>query len=1304
MSRDILQDIINDFQIDKFTHFFRSRINKFYNLNEILDYKDDNFENGKKLGGIDFEDGNIVVCAFQVNKELSERSGKKAQYELGKKILKENRNDAGIFIFYDKSGNFRFSLIYVNYLGRRREWSSFRRFTYYVSKYQTNKTFLQRIGDGDLSSLENIKNAFSVEPLQEEFYKEIQTWFFGVLDKVYFPDNQKERIPLHIIRLLSRLIFIWFIKQNGLIPENIFDEKELKKIVKDFYISKESYNYYNAILQNLFFATLNQPVNQRDWAYNNGFLKNKNNYGIKTFYRYEDKFLISPDKVKEIFSQVPFINGGLFDCLDKDDIGGEVIDGFSRNGKKQARIPDYVFFANSFSVDIKNYEIYANNARGLIKILKNYNFTNDEATPIDQEIALDPELLGKIFENLLAAYNPDTGETARKATGSYYTPREIVDYMVHQSLLEYFKIQFPQIPEEKLDLILSYKDEALNLSEDEKEKIVNCISKIKIIDPACGSGAFLIGALNKLVYVLNKIDSNNNYWKNLQIKKIINEIKQVAQNVDNNEKSRLLDEIKEIFDENLRYPDYARKLYLIENCIYGVDIQEIAVQLSKLRFFISLIIDQKVDKSKENLGIIPLPNLDIKYIAGNTLIGLERLDGVNKLLIGDERIRNKLDAIKEKYHSYFRTRTRKEKINLQNNIKKLQSELASIVSNTLKEKEIQQLEEYEKNIKNIKEEIEKIKREPEQITIVEEKNLFGEVIHNRIDHKAEKIREKEKTLKEYEREKNKLQEFISGDELEKIAKKIAAFNPFDQNYSHGWFDPEWMFGVEGGFDIVIANPPYISTKGISEMYKEVLEQQFGFADDFYNHFYFKGMQLLKEKGILAFISSKTFWTIQTKKNLRELLLKNKLLQLVDTANPFESAMVDTCITIVQKTQSDNHIIKFIDAKNGFDKKQEYKVEAQVYKNVVNNVFFIPSEFNLKVYERLGKTIKTLMDKWWDKISTSKNIEKYKRELEQYRQSLKPGDITLLGLITEGGQGLATANNGKYVGVLEGTKWADNVRKQRPEKLLQATAFCKNQGIKTKADAQAFLQTLSEKEIRQLFDELKEKYGRDVFGQGWLFRIVSPDEIADVDTLTEDEKLNGISGDKTFVPYDKGDKDGNRWYAPTPYYIDWSRENVKFLKENSGKKGEGMPVVRNPQFYFREGFCWNLINATRSSVDLKVRWVEKSIYDVGSMRLMSNFILTPNYYIVCILNSRIENLYAELFLNFTLNFQINDARQLPIIIPTSEQLKEYEDIFHRAVLVQKQKFAGKISEQEAEEKLEEIQRELDGKVVEMYGMK
>jgi hypothetical protein len=346
-----------------------------------------------------------------------------------------------------------------------------------------------------------------------------------------------------------------------------------------------------------------------------------------------------------------------------------------------------------------------------------------------------------------------------------------------------------------------------------------------------------------------------------------------------------------------------------------------------------------------------------------------------------------------------------------------------------------------------------------------------------------------------------------------------------------------------------------------------------------------------------------------------------------------------------------------------------------------------------------------VEQWWDKISTSKNINKYNKELEQYRQSLKPGDITLLGLITEGGQGLATANNGKFIGVLEDTKWADKVRQERSQKLFEFIEKFSPKELstfKSKNQIQNYLNNLSENKIRELFDSLKEKYGRDIFGQGWLYRIVSQDEIADVEKLTDDEKLNGIKGKKTFVPYDKGDKDGNRWWAPTPYYIDWSRENVKFLKENSGKKGEGMPVVRNPQFYFREGFCWtNVLNPNARLIKTKLK--DRSINDVGSMSLyvIVNFLNTK--FIICILNSNLLFDYYRTFINYSVNIQINDIRQLPIVIPTPEQLKEFEIIFDRAKRVQEEKFSGKISEKEAEEKLGKIQMELDERVLELYGL-
>jgi hypothetical protein len=410
-------------------------------------------------------------------------------------------------------------------------------------------------------------------------------------------------------------------------------------------------------------------------------------------------------------------------------------------------------------------------------------------------------------------------------------------------------------------------------------------------------------------------------------------------------------------------------------------------------------------------------------------------------------------------------------------------------------------------------------------------------------------------------------------------------------------------------------------------------------------------------------------------------------------------MVDTCIAVIQKIQAKDYEIKFIDARKGLENKVIYFVKDEVYKNVVNNVFFAPTDFNLKIYNKYGKKVKELMEKWWDKISTSKNIQKYQKELEEYRNSLKPGDITLLGLITEGGVGLQTGDNGKYIGVLEGTKWAEKVRKERPEKLWE---FIKNKNpkelshLKTKQDVIDYLEKLSEIDIRNLFDSLKEKYGRDIFGQGWIYRIVSKDEIADVDKLTEDEKLNGIEGKRTFVPYDKGDKEGNRWWTPTPYYIDWSKENVGFLQTDPKARWQGY------QFYFKEGFCWtNVLNPNARLIKTKLK--DRSINDVGSMSLyvIVNFLNTK--FIICILNSNLLFDYYRTFINYSVNIQINDMRQLPIVIPTPEQLKEFEDIFDRAVDIQKKKFSGQISEEKAEEELEEIQKELDEKVLKLYGL-
>ena len=144
----------------------------------------------------------------------------------------------------------------------------------------------------------------------------------------------------------------------------------------------------------------------------------------------------------------------------------------------------------------------------------------------------------------------------------------------------------------------------------------------------------------------------------------------------------------------------------------------------------------------------------------------------------------------------------------------------------------------------------------------------------------------------------------------------------------------------------------------------------------------------------------------------------------------------------------------------------------------------------------------------------------------------------------------------------------------------------------------YLSSLSEVAIAELFDNLKEKYGRDIFGQGYIYRLVEEDEIADVEQLTEDEKLNGIDKNKKFyVPYDKGDKDGNRWYLETPFAIAWSKENVGFLKTDPKARYQGY------MYYFKEGFCWtNILNPQARLLKAKLK--HKSVNDVGSMSLSS----------------------------------------------------------------------------------------------------
>ena len=588
----------------------------------------------------------------------------------------------------DAGGHWRFSFLSMEYKltdqGRinKRE-SAPKRCTYLLGTGANVRTAVERFSRlHKTATLDDVKTAFAVEQLNKEFYETLFTWYERAKSHVVFPNDEREEEDAHVstslIRLLTRLLFVWFLKEKGLINQDFFDPEKVRHMI-DW--NKES-GYYKAILQNLFFATLNREMTDRTFRTTTNGKPNGNNYLVTNIYRYQHIFVQRDTRaILRLFARAPFLNGGLFECLDREANEEEQrayeqdgalrkerrairVDGFSDRDDNVLHVPNDLFFNED------------EHRLGLMTLLNRYQFTVEESTPLDADVALDPELLGLVFENLLASYNPETQQTARKASGSYYTPREIVDYMVDESLKAYFA-QATDVAGTKISrvfmLLQASQDPTTGaereLTEDETAALIREIDTIKIIDPAVGSGAFPMGILQRLVQILGIVDPENTRWKQRQLD-IIDELP----DVESREQARK--DVETIFSATNRFNDFGRKLYLIEKCIYGVDVQPIACQIAKLRFFISLTIEQEpTDDAYDNYGVKPLPNLETKFVAADTLLGLDKpaqrtlghTDAVN-------RLERELNANRERY---FRATTRQTKEKYRKTDKDLRNRLAT---------------------------------------------------------------------------------------------------------------------------------------------------------------------------------------------------------------------------------------------------------------------------------------------------------------------------------------------------------------------------------------------------------------------------------------------------------------------------------------------------------------------------------------------------------------------------------------------------------------------------------------------------
>ncbi len=395
--------------------------------------------------------------------------------------------------------------------------------------------------------------SFDLQPLNKTFYVGISERFIELRQHLVKEKVLDEKhASMFANRLIGRVIFCWFLDKKGIINSDIkyFDSDQFDEDTK----------YYKTKLERLFFGILNTAVGDRE---------------------YKDDI-------------TPFLNGGLFEAREND-----------------LRHDSRLTFPKNYFDD-------------LFKFLSGYNFTTDESTSQFQQVAIDPEMLGRIFENLLAEMTEETGEQARKAKGAFYTPREIVDYMCKESLKEYLKakIKEDEHRDQRLYQLIDapdkdFQDQDHNWRRDwkpYKEGIIEALDELKVLDPACGSGAFPIGMMQLLVRVYERLEA--------------------------------------------RFDPFKTKIEIIEKNIYGVDIEPMAVEIARLRTWLSIIVDEEADSKK----IKPLPNLEFKFVCANSLIDLDQ-NGTSAF--GDNpELENKLKEIR---NAYFNTSSLNKKKKLRKN-------------------------------------------------------------------------------------------------------------------------------------------------------------------------------------------------------------------------------------------------------------------------------------------------------------------------------------------------------------------------------------------------------------------------------------------------------------------------------------------------------------------------------------------------------------------------------------------------------------------------------------------------------------
>lgn len=884
----------------------------------------------------------MILAVVELRKEDSIARSRTIQRNFVKDYFLKNGADSALVAFYNnKSEDWRLSFIKLDYSYKNskleEDSTPAKRFSFLLGKNEKHHTAVERfmpliLQDKEAPTIDELEEVFNIEVVTKEFFEKYCDLYLKIkneLDKQegfsVVAEKSGIRSDEFAKKLMGQLVFLYFLQKKGWLgveinPENISIDEAENLLKNKNYCSSKVFNKVYYLKNNKYYRNdeVITELNKDEIISLNGiFINTKydkqwgtgDKFFIRSLFKKAEssnrnffKDYLEPvfynalnysrenDYFKSLNCKIPFLNGGLFQPISE----------------------NYDYKNNEFTIDNKLFSNKNKNKQGdigdgVLDIFDRYAFTIKEDEPLEKEVAVDPEMLGKVFENLLDV-------TDRKKKGAFYTPREIVHYMCQESLINYLVTE-TKITYDEAEALIRYGDILMDIDKSNNSKISgkykmplkvrkqaeiidNALESVKVADPAVGSGAFPLGMVNEIV----RARTNLTYY--------------------------ILDDLS-IFNNNIGVKErtpYELKKKTIKRCIHAVDIERSAVDITKLRLWLSLVIEEN-----DFRRVTTLPNLDYNIMVGNSLI--EEFEGVK---LFNENILNEKSTSKEK-------KERLEQLSLLTGIQKSENLLEVIYQLEKRIEDVtDKIEAY-----NLKKQLEEAKKAYNEIAASIELRRESDYILEEIYELQERFFEVNDT-----KEKIKLKKRIDSLEWLLIEKTIREKNKeellprvmeFKRTNSKPYF--LWklnfarVFKEKGGFDIVIGNPPYVGEKGNKEIFRTIASSEFGKKYyqgkmDLFYFFFHKAIDINKDNGFIAFITTNYYITAtgatKLRKDFKERTHINKIIDF-NELKIFDSALGQhNMITMLKKSRCKQDATKLI-----FTNKKGYG-DAEILSNILCN--------------------------------------------------------------------------------------------------------------------------------------------------------------------------------------------------------------------------------------------------------------------------------------------------------------------------------------------------------------------------------